>query len=221
MARRSGEVESSDPFLEAFSRASDWVLKNKVSVIGGLVVVLVVIAAVTGWVYHRRSYERKAATAFARAVRLYKGLPLQAKADDMKRTVQAFEEVVKGYPGSRWASFAHLYLGKCYLGMGKEEDGVREYALGVKGIRSERYFWPQWLTAMALAQEPDKGIGTLKEGLKGEKPFLEPYLRYNLAFLYQEKGDLSKAAKILEDLRGRFPSSPFGIEAQRLLEVLK
>ncbi|RLD98957.1 MAG: hypothetical protein DRI92_03100 [Aquificota bacterium] len=221
MAKRPVEVEASDPFLEAFSKALDWVLKNKLLVIGGLVAFFVVMAAAAGWVYHRSSYEKRGGLAFARALRIYRGLPPQAKADDVEQAVRAFRVVVKEYSNSKWASFAHLYVGKCYSRMGKGEDAVREYALGVQGIRSEKYFWPQWLTALALAREPDKGIDTLKEGLRGEKPFLEPYLRYNLALLYQEKGDLDKAVGILEDLRGRFPSSPFGMEAQRLLEVLR
>ena len=221
MAKRPVEVDAPDPFLEALSRAADWVLRNKFLVAGILVFLLAVGGATAGWVYHRNTLERKGALAFAQALRAYKGLSPQAREKDVEGVIQDFQRVVKEYPRSRWAHFAHLYMGKCYTRLGQEERGVREYSLGLAGLRSEKYFWPQWLTALALAQGPQKGVDTIQEGLKGEHPFLEPYLRYNLALLYQERGDLDKAARVLEDLKGRFPSSPFGLEAQRLLEVLK
>ena len=221
MAKRPVEVDAPDPFLEALSRGAEWIVRNKFLVAGALVFCLVVGGALAGWFYHRSTQERKSAVAFAKAIRVYRGLSSQAKEQEIEKALEAFQAVTKEYPGSRWSHFAHLYIGKCYTRLGKTEEAVKEYSLGVKGIESEKYLWPQWLAALAVTQGPDKGIGTLQQGLKGEKPFLEPYLRYNLALLYQEKGDLDKAAQILEEINGKFPSSPFGEEARRLLEVLK
>ncbi len=221
MAKKPVVVDEPDPFLEALSRGAEWIVANKFLVIGVLVLLLVAGGAVAGWFYHTSTLERKSALAFSRALRAYKGLTPQSQAEDVEGVIKAFQGVVDEYPGSKWASFAHLYMGKCYTRLGDREKGIKEYTLGVEGIKSEKYLWPQWLTALALTQGPQEGIPTIKKGLRGDKPFLEPYLRYNLALLYQEKGDLNKAVKVLEDLRGRFPSSPFGLEAQRLLEVLK
>ena len=221
MAKKTVRVDEPDPILEALSRGAEWVMANRFLVAGVLVMVLVVAGAVTGWVYHRNKLEERGALAFSRAMRMYKGLSPQAKKEEMEGVVGAFEKVVKDYPDSKWAHFAHLYMGNCYRRMGNKDKAVKEYELGVEGIKSEKYLYPQWLTALAITQGPDKGISTLEKGLKGEKPFLEPYLLYNLALLYQEKGDLEKTAKILEELNGKYPSSPFGLEARRLLEVLK
>jgi len=221
MAKKPVEVDAPDPFLEALSRGAEWILVNKFFVAGVLVFLIVVGGALAGWVHHRNLLAQRSALAFSKAMRVYKGLTPQAKEEEIENAIKAFQSVVKDSPGSRWSRFAHLYLGKCYGRLGDRDRALREYHLGVKGIKSEKYFWPQWLTALAITQGSDKGITTIQEGLKGDKPFLEPYLRYNLALLYQEKGDLDKTEKILEGVNGKFPSSPFGSEARRLLEVLK
>ncbi len=222
MARKSVDTETPDTFLQVTSHALDWVSAHKLLVSVVALVVLVVAAGITSWGYYSSKYEKESGLAFAQALRYYHSLKPQSSQDDVKSVSKLFQDVIAQYPRSRWASFAHLYLAGCCEMVGESDRAVREYELGVEGIKGEKFLYPPWLVTLAYAHgSPEAGIKVVERGLQDEKPFLEPYLRYNLALLYQEKGDLEKAKKELQDLEGRFPSSPFGIEADKLLELFK
>lgn len=221
MAKKRVESEAPDPFLKAVSQWLDWASRHKISLAVVIVIILSAAAFIWGWSSYKTTYDRKSGLAFSRALGVYHGINPQNQEKGVKEAIEAFQKVVKGYPHSFWASLAHLYLGRCYELSGNKDKAAQEFALGISGIKSKKYLSPQWLVDLAHIQDPQKGIDTLKNKLSEEKPFLEPYLMYNLALLYQEKGDLNRAIKTLEDLKGRFPASPFGQEAARLLEVLK
>ncbi len=220
MVKKRVEAESPDPFVQAASQALGWASRHRLLIATVVVLCLAGAAAVWGWFSHKGAYNRESGLAFSQALRVYHGIDPSTH-EGIDAAVKAFREVVRRYPNSLWASLAHLYLGRCYELEGEHAKAEGELATGVQGIKNKEFFFPQWLVALTGIQDPQKGIEDLKACLKQENPFLEPYLRYNLALLYQERGDIKDAVKTLEDLRGRFPSSPFAQEAARLLEVLK
>jgi len=221
MAKKRVESEAPDPFLKTVSQAWDWALRHKALLGAVIVIILLAAGSIWGWYSYKTTYDRKSGLLFSQALRVYHGVKPDAQDEGVKEAVKAFQKVVKGYPHSLWAFLAHLYLGRCYELLGNKNKAIQEFSLGISGIKSKKYLFPQWLVAFAQIQDPQKGIETVNNKLSEETPFLEPYLRYNLAFFYQEKGDIDRAIKTLEDLKGRFPDSPFGWEAARILEVLK
>jgi tetratricopeptide (TPR) repeat protein len=222
MAKKSVDAEAPDTFLQVATHSWNWVLAHKLLVAAVAFVVVVVAVGISGWAYYSNKYEKDSGLAFAKALRYYHSLKPQSSQDDVNSVSRLLDDVISRYPRSKWASFAHLYLARCYERVGNSDGATREYELGVKGLQEEKFLYPQWLVTSAYAQSsPEEGIKVVKQGLQVEHPFLEPYLRYNLALLYQEKGDLEKAKKELQDLKGRFSSSPFGIEADKLLELFR
>lgn len=221
MAKKRVESETPDPFLKAVSQGLDWASRHKISLAVVIVIILLAATFIWGWSSYKTTYARESGLVFSRALRVYHGIKPHTQDEGVKEAIEAFQKVVKEYPHSFWTSLAHLYLGRCYELSGDKDKAAQEFALGMSGIKSKKYLSPQWLVAFAHIQDPQKGIEAVSNKLSEEKPFLEPYLRYNLALFYQEKGDINRAIKTLEDLKGRFPASPFGREAARLLEVLK
>ncbi len=221
MAKKRIESETPDPFLKAVSQGLGWASRHRISLAVVFVFILLAAASIWGWSSYRSTRDRESALVFSQALRVYHEIKPHAQGGRVKEAIEAFQKTVKEYPHSLWAFLAHLYLGRCYELLGNKDRAAQELAVGVSGIRSEKYLYPQWLVAFARVQDPQKGIEAVKGELSKEEPFLEPYLMYNLALFYQEKGDINGAIKTLEDLKGRFPASPFGQEAARLLEVLK
>lgn len=221
-AKKVRELEEPDEFLRLTSKALEYTRVHKTLVGGAALLILLIAVAIGVWSHHLSKYREESSISFSNALEFYRGTLAEGpKKEEIEKCVSFFERIIERYGHSPYAAFSYLYLAKCHEWLGEKQKAWDEYDEGINLLKRENPFRGVWEVSWALSSEPDKGIELLKKRLKEKSNILEPYTRFSLALLYQEKGDIKTAFQELEQLKGQFPSSPFGKEATKIAELLK
>jgi len=213
------QIEEQDEFLKFLSEALEFVKKHRV-IVGVSFIALVLIMIVSGiWIQYNSKYKKEAALRFSEAFQCYKNASHKTKGD-IKKCLSLFEDVADNYARSLYSSISHLYIARCYEELGDIKRAKDEYRKSLQLIKDDLPFKPAWQVSFAILLGPDEGIKILKK-LKEKNTLLKPYIRFSLALLYQERGDLKVAYQELHELRRKFPTSRFSEEAKMIEELLK
>lgn len=138
-----------DTFIATMIRAWEYVRDHERVFFAGLVVV-VVIAALTGWTaYAKREARAKASSRFADALASYRG-------GDLKTAEELFGIVVKQHRGLQEGAFSQYFLGKCALDEGRNEDAVKAFDEYLKRAGRHPFFRDAAMEGKAVALENDR-----------------------------------------------------------------
>lgn len=111
------------------------------------------------------------------------------------------------------AILAKVMEAKILINKGKVEEGRKLLKDALSEIKGS------YLEPIITAEAGDAKL--LEEYLKRDNPFLEDYVRFRLAMTYLAEGKKKEAKEQLMTLKGKFPSSPFARDAERVMEVMR
>ena len=191
---------------------ADWLYENRTTVVAAIAAVIVLVVAF-GIVSHIRQKKREqAAYFFSKGLQAYSEALVKKDEGKLKSALDYFKKAEEVGAGKE-SVLAEAMRGRVLMHMGKEKEGkvLIEKALGKL---SGSHFEPVFVVA---TQDLEK----LKAYVGRDNPFLEDYVRFELAMLYLEKGQKDAAKKELTTLKGKFPDSPFARDAEKVLEVVR
>ncbi len=218
--KKKKDVTDPDEFIVTLSSGFHYLMEHKLMLVSSILAVVLIVAAVGGTTYYRNSYVQKASMEFGDSLRYFHAgsetSPVNATA--LNKALKGFNHVIQKYSISPFAKYSRLYVGRCYQLMGKTDKAIAAYKVAIDKLGKDPLAVP-WLVPFAVAdQKETKRI----EALLGKNgAFMEPYLRYTLAMLYESKGENGLAIAELKRVKDQFPSSPFAEEARRALSILQ
>lgn len=199
-----------------------WVQDNKGIVTGLIVLVLLIGAAYSGYLYWDSRRSEEASSAFMAAVKEYESLESDTTADAEKRkALQAqFMEVAKSFSASDVARMANIYAGHLALTNNDAPLAVSLYqAAGAKLSKSSPVYSLS-LIGLGYAQEKNGDVlGALAsfESIIQEKNVAGTDLAlWEAARLAQLNKEHDKAVKYLDRLLEEYPSSVYEKNAKKL-----
>ncbi len=218
--KKKKEVTDPDEFILTVSSGFHYLMEHKLILASGMLAVLLIVVAVGGTTYYRNSYVQKASMEFGDSLRYFHaGAETNpVNATNLNRALKGFNHVIKKYSVSPFAKYSRLYVGRCYQLMGETDKAIDAYKSAIDKLGDDSLAVP-WLVPFAVTDQ--KETRRIEALLGKNGAFMEPYLRYTLAMLYETKGDNGLAITELERVKDQFPSSPFAEEARRALSLLK
>lgn len=113
------------PVAQALSKQETFLLKYKKAIVGAVVALLVIVAAVICYNnFYAGPREDKASTALAKAQTLFAGEQYEQALKGGKGT-EGFLTVAENYSGTKAGNLAKLYAGLCYAKLEKWQDAIK------------------------------------------------------------------------------------------------
>lgn len=145
------EIVHKDPIQIALEGTSSWMLKNRILLVSGLVIVCLAILGAYGWNSYSSSRLNKVQTAFAEGLELYHGTVAPSEAEEtpevsepaegeeaaaetppvtydfksdrerLEKSLESFQSTAEEYSGTKIGDFARYYTALCNLDLGEKE----------------------------------------------------------------------------------------------------
>jgi TolA-binding protein len=220
--------------------ARDIVTGSSRQVIGGIVAIVVVLAAVLGYVSWRNRVEARAHTQLAQALAIEEarigppvafgsqaptGLSFVSQREKSQAALTKYKEVADEFPSSEAGLFARYRQAATYMALGLPKNAAEAYQQVISQGGTGHYAqMAKAGLAEAQAQngEYDPAIATLldlSQRKDGSLPVDGVLLR--LGRVYVEAGKTTEAEQTFNRLVQEFPDSPFTADARRELDQLK
>ena len=223
--------------LETAERTVHWTVEHqKTLIIGGIVVLLVILAGLGGW-YYLNQQDQKASVEFGQAVRTLDAQlrppntpaqpGVQSFTSNQERATEAhkqFQAVVDKYPHTHAGEFATYFAGVTASTMGDNATAERE----LKKVSSSGDKDLAALAKLALASvyrrtnRPKDAIDIYKQ--LADKPTTsvgKSMVQLELASLYQDQQQPQEAKRIYEQLQKENPNTDVANIASSKLAALK
>jgi tetratricopeptide (TPR) repeat protein len=160
--------------------ALDYIKKNRKLVIAGVVGVVVVVSAVTGYWFYRIHVREQAHKAFAQALKYYDGVVgttpsadthgmfFASEIEKWQKTEQVFKEAYENYKSTELAPMFKAYQSEALLNLGKHDEAIAVLSSAVDHIKNAavKDFYCVKLALMKLDSsnevERQQGLGALK-----------------------------------------------------------
>lgn len=146
------EIVHKDPIRIALENTSSWIVRNRVLLVSGLVIVCVAVLAVYGWNNYSSSRGDEMQIAFAEGLDLYHGtvkpaeeeasgeageggseapedLPepsytFSSDSERLEKSLASFEKTAEDFKGTRIGDLALFYTALCHIDMGNAEQAA-------------------------------------------------------------------------------------------------
>ena len=203
MARKkplSRGPRESEEIIGAARQALDYLRPYLPWIIGGVVALVVVLIAWSGYAYLQSSREARAQAA------LDKARPMLSQPEEAAGALAALDPIIKDYPSTRAALMARLFKADLLYQTKKYAEAAREYeavraALG----NDDPYAWSPFVTAsLSYCYEAQgdyaKAAQTLKPVADEARGSYQSLVLAHLALLYDKAGNHKEAADVWERL---------------------
>jgi len=119
------ELKQPDKLQIMFAEVTIFFTKHKkqFAITAGTVVLVILAAA--GWFFYQQHEENNALTQYNKAVEEY--MKNRAAGKDPASATKLFEDVARGYSGTRAAAFSSYRLGNIYLSLGNVDGAIKAY----------------------------------------------------------------------------------------------
>ena len=213
-SRRQQSPENVDPFLAFVLRAAEWMQENTRTVIIGVVIVVVAIAA---GLYYRNYRENVRQQAASELQQLQTQLQGQAS-DTLARSVQGF---ISRYGDTRYGDEARLLMGRIQLSNSAWQEAIGTLEPVAGGYPADS---PTGFAATRLLAAAHEGAGNDGEALQlyadladnAQFAFQRNAASADRARLLAERGRLSEAEEIYARLVSEADTSSAGVASQDL-----
>lgn len=220
-------LKSPDEFISTTARLMEWLKKYSRWVSAGVIVVIVVAAAIWGWRLHQDRRERRAQELQGQAYQLYRDATAQTddatSQDLLKKARDRFQEVIQEYDGTQAAEMARIYRGHASYALGLYGEAIEDYESALGGISSEgmKTLALQGLGYALMAQgDLEEAIETFKELQQLGGAGFQRTARWNIARCLEKQGKTDEALKIYRELEESFPDMVQRLMAQARIQVL-
>jgi TolA-binding protein len=220
--------------------ARDMVEGRGRQMIGGVVAVVVVLAAVLGYVSYRNRVEARAHTALAQALAVEEarigppvafgsqaptGLSFVTQREKSQAALTKYKEVADQFPTSEAGLFARYRQASTYMALGLPKNAAEAYQQVIADGGNGHYAQMARLgLAEAQAQngEYDQAISTFRDlSQRKDGPLPVDGVLIRLGRIYVEAGKPGEAEQTFNRLVQEFPDSPFAADARKELDQLK
>ena len=213
MADNKKIQQGAPEMVETLSKSEDFVLKYKNYLIGGVVALLVIVAAYFTVKHFTNEAFQKASTAMAKAQEYYSDAVLSDDADLFNKALNGdslsnpgFLTIANEYSGKA-ANLANLYAGICYARLGNMEEAAT-YIKKFDG--DDEMVGPAAIGALGNVQaalgQIDDAVSTLKKAAsKADNAALSPQFLVQAAELLESQGKKDEALKLYEQVKADYP----------------
>ncbi len=204
-----------------------WVEEHRGLVWGGILLVLVVIAATVGFIMHTSQQQQQAWELEGKAQGMYLDRPLDDVKKGKENVVKAsgmFQEIVDQYPGTTSAQISLFLLGNSLVDQEKYSEGIATYNQFI-----EKYGQDHILVALVqqrlgltqlLAGDPEAAKSSFQTVLDNPHALNKDQVTFELAKLAESEEKTEEAVGHYKTLIQDYPLSPYSTEATLRLKVL-
>ena len=156
---REKELEKPDEFITFFSKIAEYIGKNKKQVLSAGSVILIVILAVTGFLYYSAKMERKAAAILSQGTDKYeKAMQTKTPQEAYKEVTPDFNSFLENYSGKKSGHNARLiYANICYNG-GDYDKAITLLEQGLEDFETQPFISSLILNSLGFAYEAKKDL---------------------------------------------------------------
>jgi predicted negative regulator of RcsB-dependent stress response len=223
--KRRVQTKTSDTEQEVKDRLTiikDNIKERKKTAYQAGIIIVVLIAALTGFfIYNHTSQKKAARLAQEASLIYYSEIPGQPAEDRYKKALEMFRQAnnTKASPASLF------YIAGCLYELGKYDEALSTLLDFTRKYANEDKYIPLAYQKIAMVHlkkgdEPGamKALDTLS-GLKGS--IYKDFVLLEQARLLEKSGKTEEAKKKYKDLADKFPDSPFSGEAKAKLSEKK
>ena len=226
LTKRSPSVEPA-MVLSSKEQFLFWVEEHRGLVWGGILLVLVVIAAMVGFVMHSSQKQEQAWELEGKAQGMYLDRPLDDVKQGKENVVKAsgmFQEIVDQYPGTTSAQVSLFLLGNSLVEQEKYSEGIAIYNQFI-----QKYGQDHILVALVqqrlgltqlLAGDQDAAKSSFQTVLDNPHALNKDQVTFELAKLAESGEKIDVAVGHYKTLIQDYPLSPYSTEANLRLKVL-
>lgn len=211
--RRSQNKKQEDETLldvvEVRDNAQVFFDKNKVAILGGLTLLILLIVAFLAYKYaYQAPREKEASEEIVYAQRAFEKDSFALALENPGGGYSGFVGIIENYGGTKAANLAKYYAGVSYLNLGRYEEAV-DYLndFSAKGDVTPVMKHGVLGDAYGELGQFDKAISAYKKAASSDNSFLTPYYSNKLGLLLNQQGSSDEAKKYFQKIKDDYPNS--------------
>lgn len=209
--------------VEVRDRAQNFFERYRTFILGGLIGLVVILAAVVGWRLYLQVNQTEAVEQMAQAQKQFERDSFAIALTNPGGGFSGFLDIMENYAGTPAANLAHYYAGVCYLNLGKFEVAA-DY---LKDYRAKGLVMP--IMKNGALGDCYSELKDFKKALRyyeaavaaGTNDYLTPYYLKKTAMLAEKQQDYAKARQYFQRIKDDFPNSTEFTEVDKYLIYLE
>ena len=209
---------------EALTQSEAFLIKNKKTIIGAVVAVIVIVAGVSMYKhFYAAPREEKAQAALFKGQEYFEAGQFEQALNGDSIGYEGFAKVADEFSGTKAANLAQAYMGICYAKMGKNEEAIQVLnnfdgndqmvAPAIKGTIGNCY---------AQLGELDKAAATLQEAAaQADNNTLSPIFLKQAGEILVKQGKYDEAIAAYTAIKDKYFASYQAMDIDKYIEQAK
>ena len=209
---------------EALTQSEAFLIKNKKTIIGAVVAVIVIVAGVSMYNhFYAAPREEKAQAALFKGQEYFEAGNFEQALNGDSIGYEGFAKVADEFSGTKAANLAQAYMGICYAKMGQNEEAIQALnnfdgndqmvAPAIKGTIGNCY---------AQLGELDKAASTLQEAAaQADNNTLSPIFLKQAGEILVKQGKYDEAIKAYTAIKDKYFASYQAMDIDKYIEQAK
>ncbi len=211
--RRSQNKKQEDETLldvvEARDNAQVFFDNNKVAILGGLTLLILLIVAFLAYKYaYQAPREKEASEEIIYAQRAFEKDSFALALENPGGGYEGFVGIIENYGGTKAANLAKYYAGVSYLNLGRYEEAV-DYLNDFSAKGDVTPIMKSGVLGDAYGElgQFDKAISAYKKAVGYDNSFLTPYYLNKLGLLLNQQGSADQAKQYFQRIKDDYSTS--------------
>ncbi|WP_321426040.1 tetratricopeptide repeat protein [uncultured Bacteroides sp.] len=206
---------------DALSLSEAYLIKNKKGIIGGIVAVIIIIAAFFAYKYlYLAPREEKAETAIFKGEEYFGQDAYETALNGDSIGYKGFIKVANEFSGTKTANLAKAYAGICYAQLGKYSE-AQKYLSDFDG--DDQMVSPAILGALgncyAQLNQLDKAVSTLQDAAKkADNNTLSPVYLLQAGLIMEQQGKYADAITTYTSIKDKYFNSYQAMDIDKYIE---
>ena len=209
---------------EALTQSEDFLIKNKKTIIGAVVAVIVIVAGVSMYKHlYAAPREEKAQAALFKGQEYFEAGQFEQALNGDSIGYEGFAKVADEFSGTKAANLAQAYMGICYAKMGQNEQAIEALnqfdgndqmvAPAIKGTIGNCY---------AQLGQLDKAAATLQEAAaQADNNTLSPIFLKQAGEILVKQGKFDEAIQAYTTIKDKYFASYTAMDIDKYIEQAK
>lgn len=206
---------------DALSLSEAFLIKNKKGIIGGIVAVIIIIAAFFAYKYlYLAPREEKAETAIFKGEEYFGQDAYETALNGDSIGYKGFIKIADEFSGTKTANLAKAYAGICYAQLGKYSE-AQKYLSDFDG--DDQMVSPAILGALgncyAQLNQLDKAVSTLQDAAKkADNNTLSPVYLLQAGLIMEQQGKYADAITTYTSIKDKYFNSYQAMDIDKYIE---
>lgn len=219
---RKKELDQQDRVSVALRKVFEFTLKQKAKLLGGLVIIFLVIAVVTGVFYFRNRSEAIAFNELNKCETKYSEQIKMDRPEEIYTSVHTdYQRILDDHPGTVAAKMAKIRLADICYGAKRFDDAVSLYQNALPDFSDDPFLKNTILNGLAYSFEALKNnaeaIKYFEMIVSDNTSAMRDSALYNLGRIHSESGDTEKSTAFYKSLFEEHPDSIYNKFAEEKL----